>query len=154
MNDFHLAQFNIGRFKTPLDHPEMAEFVALLDPVNALADTAPGFVWRYTTEGANDAIALRPYAGDDQIAINMSVWRSREELWEFVYRSGHLDAVRRRHEWFDVLGEIFQVLWWIPAGHLPTVEEGMERLALLRTLGPTPRAFTFRSPFESGVAVG
>ena len=154
MTDVHLAQFNIGRFRHSLDHPEMAEFVALLDPVNALADSAPGFVWRYTTDGANDAVELRPYEQDDQVAINMSVWRSREELWEFVYRSGHLDALRRRHDWFTGLGEVFQVLWWIPVGHLPSVEEGMERLAVLRANGPTSQAFTFRVPFEPAAAVG
>ncbi len=151
MTDFHLAQFNIGRLKQPLDQPEMAEFLALLDPVNELADVAPGFVWRYTTEGANDAVTLRPYADDDQVAINMSVWRSRDELWDFVYRSGHLDVLRRRPEWFTRLAEVYLVLWWVPAGHRPTVEEGMERLALLRENGPTPQAFTFRSAFDAPV---
>jgi len=148
MTDFHLAQFNIGRFKYPEDHPDIAEFLALLDPVNALADQATGFVWRYTSEGSNNAMAARPYPDDPRMNVNLSVCRSREELWDFVYRSGHLDALRRRQEWFDGLGEIFQVLWWVPAGQLPTLGEAMERLALLRANGPTPQAFTFRTPFE------
>jgi len=152
MSDFHLAQFNVGRFKYPIDSPEMAEFVARLDPINALADEAPGFVWRYTAEGANDATSIRPFADDDQIAINFSVWRSREELWDFVYRSGHLEVLRRRPEWFTRVTDSYLVLWWIPAGHEPTVQEAMERLDTLRADGPTPEAFTFRAPFDAPAA--
>ncbi|WP_018656430.1 DUF3291 domain-containing protein [Actinomadura flavalba] len=155
MPEHHLAQFNVAPLRHPLDDPRMAEFVALVGPVNALADAAPGFVWRLVEDGAADATALRP-AGDDVI-VNFSVWESRDALWEFVYRSGHLDAMRRRREWFAPPAAAHLVLWWIPAGHVPTVAEGMERLTLLREHGPTPRAFTFQTmatPEEAARAGG
>ncbi|MFC7918246.1 DUF3291 domain-containing protein, partial [Streptomyces sp. NPDC057386] len=144
---FHIAQFNLARLLHPLDDPRLASFVELLDPVNAAADAAPGFVWRLTEDGANDAIGLRP-AGEDVI-INMSVWETPRALWDFTYRSGHLDTMRRRREWFERHLEAHLVLWWIPAGHRPTVEEAMERLTDLRQNGPSPRAFTFASVFTA-----
>ncbi|MFD0903768.1 DUF3291 domain-containing protein [Actinomadura sediminis] len=149
----HLAQFNVATLHFPLDDPRMAPFVELLDPVNALADAAPGFVWRLVEDGRPDATGMRP-AGDDVI-VNFSVWESAESLWDFVYKSPHLETMRRRREWFRRHAEAHLVLWWIPAGHVPTVDEAMERLALLRAEGPSPRAFTFASSFtaeEAGLA--
>jgi uncharacterized protein DUF3291 len=143
---WHLAQLNIGRLRAPVDDPALADFVANLDPINALADATPGFVWRLQTEDGN-ATAIRPFPGDDLMAINMSVWESMEALAEYVYRSGHTAFLRRRSEWFERLREVYLVLWWIPAGVLPTVEEALARLDHLRTFGPTPEAFTFRQPF-------
>jgi hypothetical protein len=143
---WHLAQFNIGRLRAPVDDPALADFVANLDPINALADATPGFVWRLQTEDGN-ATAIRPFPGDDLMAINMSVWESMEALAEYVYRSAHTAFLRRRSEWFERLREVYLVLWWIPAGVLPTVEEALARLDHLRTFGPTPEAFTFRQPF-------
>ncbi|MCW2915447.1 MAG: hypothetical protein JWN52_3515 [Actinomycetia bacterium] len=148
MSDFHLAQVNISRMRLPLDHPEMAEFMALLDPINALAEGTPGFVWRLTGGESNDATSIRPFE-DDTIMINFSVWSSRQALWDFVYRSEHLDPLRRRREWFTRVADPYLVLWWIPAGHTPTVAEAIERLDLLRREGPTPHAFTFREAFDA-----
>ncbi|MFF2078405.1 DUF3291 domain-containing protein [Kitasatospora sp. NPDC058162] len=144
MTSHHLAQFNLATLRHPVDDPRIAPFVELVSPVNAAADTAPGFVWRLTADGKDDATALRP-AGEDVI-VNMSVWESREALWEFTYRSGHLEAMRRRREWFERNVEAHLVLWWVPAGHLPDVDEALERLADLRENGPSQRAFTFNSP--------
>ncbi|MBA9006034.1 DUF3291 domain-containing protein [Thermomonospora cellulosilytica] len=145
MTDFHLAQFNIARLKAPLDDPSMTGFLELRDPLNALADGDPGFVWRPVSpvDGADEW----PYGPD--ILINYSVWRSREALWEYAYRSGHLEAMRRRREWFDRVAETYQVLWWIPAGHRPGPDECVDRLELLRREGPTPRAFTFRDHYTA-----
>jgi hypothetical protein len=148
MSDFHLAQFNVSRIRLPLDHPEMSEFVALLDPINALAEATPGFVWRLTDGEVNDATSVRPFE-DDAVIVNFSVWTSRQALWDFAYRSGHLELLRRRREWFTRVAEANAVLWWIPTGHIPAVSEGIERLELLRQEGPTPHAFTFRDPFEA-----
>ncbi|MBD2894680.1 hypothetical protein amrb99_36070 [Actinomadura sp. RB99] len=144
---FHLAQFNVGTLRYPLDDPRTADFVAMLDPVNALADGAPGFVWRLVEEGRADATGMRP-AGEDVI-INYSVWESQEALWDFVYRTAHLETLRRRREWFRRHVEAHMVLWWIPAGYVPTVEEALERLDLLRAQGPSPRAFTFSSSYTA-----
>ncbi|MFB7368337.1 DUF3291 domain-containing protein [Streptomyces sp. NPDC056222] len=146
----HLAQLNVATLRYPLDDPRVAPFVEMLDPVNAAADDAPGFVWRLVEEGAADATALRP-AGEDVI-VNMSVWETQEALWDFAYRSGHLEVMRRRREWFARHVEAHMVLWWVPAGHLPTVGEALERLADLRAHGPSPRAFTFTSAYTAAEA--
>jgi heme-degrading monooxygenase HmoA len=146
MTDHHLAQLNVGRLRRPLDAPESAGFVAGLKPINALADASPGFVWRLTDEGGEDATSLHPN-GDDMI-VNLSVWESREALWDFTYRSDHLEVLRQRREWFVRMTEPFMVLWWVPAGHVPSVEEALGRLARLREKGPGPEAFTFREPYD------
>lgn len=146
----HLAQLNVATLLHPLDDPRIAPFVELLDPVNATADGAPGFVWRLVEDGGADATTLRP-AGENVI-VNMSVWETLEALWDFTYRSGHLEVVRRRRDWFDRHVEAHLVLWWIPAGHVPTVEEALARLAELRAVGPSPRAFTFASSYSAAEA--
>jgi Domain of unknown function (DUF3291) len=146
MGRFHLAQLNIALPREPLDTPLLAEFVAALDPVNASADGAPGFVWRLQTEDG-DATGVHAF-GDDRLLVNMSVWESLAALREFVYSNGpHLAVMRRRREWFERLGELHLVLWWLPAGALPTVADAEERLTLLRAIGPSPEAFTFRRHF-------
>ena|GEM_PF-2175172 len=52
MDDFQLAQINIGRLIAPIDDPLIADFVAGLDPINALAEQSPGFIWRLQSEAA------------------------------------------------------------------------------------------------------
>jgi hypothetical protein len=145
MTRYHLAQINIGRLRAPVSDPTIAEFVAELDRINAIADAAPGFVWRLTGEG-NDATDIRPDADDPLIALNMSVWESPQALGGFVYRSDHQPVMRRRAEWFEKL-ELYMALWWVPVGHIPTPEEGMGKIDALRRLGPTAAAFTFRDIF-------
>jgi hypothetical protein len=140
----HLAQLNVGVPLGPRDDPRMAGFYADIDRINALADGWPGFVWRLVDEAGADATSLRPFGGD--LMVNMSVWSSLEALREYTFRSGHLDVLRRRREWFTPLGEAHHVMWWIPAGHRPTLAEARERLDLLRGAGATAAAFTFRDP--------
>src|SRR5689334_6952274 len=96
---WELAQLNVARLLAPIDDPRTAEFVAALEPVNALADRAPGFVWRLQTE-EGDATAIRVF-DDDMIIVNMSTWTSLDHLTAFVYRSGHTEVMRRRREWFS-----------------------------------------------------
>ena len=143
----HLAQLNIGLPVAPLTEPELAGFMAGLDPVNALADAAPGFVWRLQTEDG-DATSIRPF-DDDRLLVNMSVWTSVETLAAFVYSGPHRTIMARRREWFVPMREAFQVLWWVPEGSVPTVAEALERLAHLRDHGATPFAFGFRDPFPA-----
>lgn len=148
MTQHDLAQVNIGVPVAPLDSAQLAGFVAALEPVNALADAAPGFVWRLQTEDG-DATAVRVF-NDDRLIVNMSVWASMEHLADFVYRNPeHVAVLRRRKEWFEHMAEAHQVLWWVPAGHRPSVAEAEERLTILRQRGPCPDAFTFRSPFPA-----
>jgi Domain of unknown function (DUF3291) len=143
---FHIAQVNIGRIRAPLEDPLMDGFRNQLDVINALADATPGFVWRLQTEQGN-AMGIRPFAGDERMAINMSVWESLEALQQFVYRSAHAAPLRDRRQWFEPIDGPILVLWWIPVGHIPTVAEAIERLELLKQRGPSPDAFTFRKPF-------
>jgi hypothetical protein len=143
---FHLAQVNIALPREPLDTPLLADFMAALAPVNAAAEASPGFVWRLATEDG-DATAVRAF-GDDRLVVNLSVWESLEALRSFVYsQRAHLAVLRRRREWFERLGESSVVLWWVPDGHHPGVEEAEQRLAALRADGPTPAAFSFRQSF-------
>ncbi|HEX9582782.1 MAG TPA: DUF3291 domain-containing protein [Gemmatimonadales bacterium] len=147
MPAYHLAQLNIGRIVAPLESPQLAGFMARLDDINALAEAAPGFVWRFQTEDGN-ATALRPY-GDDRILVNFSVWTSVEALHAFVYRTLHVEVMRQRRQWFEQMDQAFLVLWWVPAGHRPTVEEAVQRLEHLRQRGPSTYAFTFQQRFAS-----
>jgi hypothetical protein len=148
MGDWEIAQVNIALPVAPLTEPELRWFVDALEPVNAVADAAPGFRWRLQTEDG-DATSVRAF-GDDRLIVNMSVWDSIETLGDFVYRDpAHLAVLRRKRESFRRLGKPHTVLWWVPAGHRPTVAEAEERLDHLREHGPTARAFTFRSPFPT-----
>jgi Domain of unknown function (DUF3291) len=143
---WHLAQLNIAHPLAPLDAARMAGFVGGLAEINALADAAPGFVWRLRDEDGPDATSLRPYGPD--IMVNYSVWESVEALRDFAYRGPHLESLRRRREWFDYAGiEAHLVLWWTPAGVIPTLDEARDRLELLTRKGPGPDAFTLRKPF-------
>jgi hypothetical protein len=144
---WNLAQINVGRIREPLDTPLLAGFVAALEPINALADASPGFVWRLVGEG-DDATSLRPYPDDDMMLVNMSVWASLEALTRFVYRSAHTEVMRQRRQWFHQM-DIMLALWWVPAGHIPTVAEGIERLRHLERHGSTAHAFSFRAPFPA-----
>ena len=148
--EFALAQVNIGRLRAPLDSPQLASFMAALDPVNAVADVAPGFVWRLQTEDGN-ATAVRAFewdqAGSAGVIMNMSVWDSVEALAAFVYSEQHRQVLRRRREWFEQMEEAFLALWWVPRGHVPTTGEAEDRIRHLRAHGPTPHAFTLRMHF-------
>ncbi|MFD8691918.1 DUF3291 domain-containing protein [Streptomyces sp. NPDC059651] len=146
MTNFHLAQVNVGRILAPLDSPRLADFVAQLPEINAVADQAPGFVWRMVDDSGSDATNLRPENDDDMLLINCSVWESVEALRNFTYRSEHLKVLARRREWFERLADFHHALWWVPAGHRPSVDEAMNRIALIRDVGEGPEAFTFRAP--------
>jgi hypothetical protein len=134
----YLAQANLSLLRHPPAAPQVAEYVAALDRINDLADRAPGFVWRQRT----------PVSADGRLVLNLSVWRSYLPLHEYTYRSAHGHFVRRRHEWFDRVPQPSTVLWWIPTGTHPTVEEGLTRLRHLRRHGPTPKAFSLRVRFD------
>ena len=145
--NWHLAQLNVALGRYPIDDPGMSDFVAQLDEINALAERSPGFVWRLQSDTGN-ATDIR-VDDDPKLLVNMSVWESAAALKQFVYRSAHQRVVADRRRWFERAETAYQVLWWIPAGHRPTVEEGMARLEQLRTLGPGPEAFDFKTPHEA-----
>ena len=140
----HLAQLNIGRIRYEVDDPRMAGFVDNLASVNAIAERSPGFVWRYTDESGN-ATSTRPYDGDPMMAVNMSVWENVESLEKYVWQTVHKRFYGRRHEWFETMGERYFVMWWVPAGHLPTIQEAIERLEHLKANGPSDYAFAWEN---------
>jgi heme-degrading monooxygenase HmoA len=142
---YHLAQINIARLIAPLDDPKIAEFVAQLEPINALADKAPGFLWRLQSESGNATDIA--YGDDPFIIVNMSVWRSLEALRNFAYTSDHARVFRERAKWFEKMSKPNYCLWWIPAGHFPTVAEGRERLEHYQLNGATPYSFWFTRQF-------
>jgi Domain of unknown function (DUF3291) len=145
---YHLAQLNVGLVRASTDSPELADFMAGIAPVNAIADADPGMVWRLQDGDGPGATALRPRGPD--LMVNMSVWRSLEALRDFVYRNGpHLDFMRRRRDWFHRMTDEYLVLWWVPAGHVPDLDEAFSRLDLLRNNGPSALAFTFREPYAA-----
>jgi hypothetical protein len=143
---WHLAQYNIARMVADLADPRMEDFRTNLVRINTLGDRSPGFVWRHQTE-EGDSTALR-VRGDDRTIINFTVWESVEALFEYTYHGDHVEMFRRRKEWFEHPdGLPYLVMWWIPAGHIPSVEEADARLDHLREHGPTPHAFTFKERF-------
>jgi hypothetical protein len=149
---YQLAHINIARMRGDWEDPVMAEFFARLDAVNAIAEASPGFVWRLQAD--DDAtLALRVF-GDRLILFNVSVWQSVESLRAFSYAGAHLEVLRERQRWFMKPERAYLALWWVPAGHRPTLEEGRDRLQSIDDLGPTAGAFTFQSPFPAPAAAG
>lgn len=146
MSDYHLAQLNIAQMREPLESPLMADFVANLERINGLAESAPGFVWRLQGEDG-DATDIRPLG--DMVLINMSVWQDLESLRQFVFGPAHLEIMRRRREWFERMAEAYLVLWWLPAGELPSLNQAMQRLESLRQHGPSATAFNFSERFPA-----
>lgn len=146
MREYHLAQVNIARMLAPLDNQQMEGFVSRLDEINALADEAPGFIWRLQTPEGN-ATALRVFE-DDMLIVNLSVWEDVEALHEYTYKSAHVELIRDRKQWFSQFEKPHLVLWWVQAGHIPTPDEARAKLEELTSKGPTPAAFTFAKRFS------
>jgi hypothetical protein len=140
----HLAQLNIGRIRYPTDDPRMADFMNNLDLINGLAERSKGFVWRLKDDTGN-ATNFRPFPNDPKMTINFAVWESVETLERFVWQTVHKHFYGRRLEWFDKIEEPHLVMWWIPAGHVPTLEEAKERLEHLAAHGPSDYAFGWES---------
>jgi len=141
----HLAQLNIAKAKVSLEEPLMKDFVDNLDPVNTTAEKSEGFIWRLQDE-SGDATSIHLF-DDPLIITNMSVWADTESLKKFMFMTHHLEFLQRKEEWFDKLSSANQVLWWVPKGHIPSLEEGKSRLLHLEQHGESSYAFTFRSKF-------
>ena len=143
----HLAQLNVATMRAPEGDPQMADFFANIARINTLGEATPGFVWRLRDEDTDNATSLRLF--DEMTIVNLTVWESIDALYQYTYYSDHADIFRRRAEWFHKAAEAMVVLWWIPAGHIPTLEEAKGRLLHLRAHGPTPHAFTFKQRFPA-----
>lgn len=148
--DFQIAQCNVGRALEPLDHPDMVEFVAALEPINAIADTSPGFVWRLQDEdGQSSSYVDIPGNEDPLLLINYSIWEDIDSLLHFVNRTGHVAYLRRRREWFEKIDSPTSVAWWVSAGTIPDVGEAYRRVLHLQEHGPTEEAFPLTKPFPA-----
>ena len=144
---WHIAQLNIARMLGKnIDDPVMAEFVAQLDNINALAEQSKGFVWRLKS-GDGNATSYNPY-GDERIIINFSVWQTAEDLKDFVFKSGHTAVMRDRKKWFENFGQAYYVVWNIPAGYIPPLEEAIKRLECMQQNGSTDYAFDLKNIFN------
>lgn len=152
MTDWHVAQINVGHVLHPVDDPRMAGFTGRLDEINAMADAAPGFVWRLQSDSGNATDIL--VSDDPSFIINMSVWQDIDSLFRFVYRTAHQGVMAGRRQWFARPAGAYQALWWVPAGHVPTPQEGLDRLQALERDGPGPDAFTFKKTFPPPGAAG
>lgn len=146
---FHLAQINISRLVAPIDDPRIAEFVARLDEINELAESSPGFVWRLKDD-SNSAVNIQPF-DDPMIIVNMSVWENMEDFKKFVYRTDHVEVLKKRANWFKKMDKSALAMWWIKPGDFPGPQEGRRRLEYLWERGETPFAFTFRRLFSPEV---
>ena len=148
----HLAQLNIAKAKFAIEAPELSDFVDNLDPVNHTAEASDGFVWRLQDE-AGDATAIQAFE-DPSVIINMSTWTSVDALKNFMFRTHHRDFLRRKKEWFHSLPDDTYVLWWVPVGHIPSIDEALHRLQHLRDNGNSPFAFTFKANFSAAESLG
>jgi Domain of unknown function (DUF3291) len=144
-DEWQLAQINVGRLVAPQGDARVQPFFDALDRVNALADSSPGFVWRLQSESGNATDILT--TSDPLFLVNMSVWSDADALFNFVYRSAHTSVMAQRRQYFEPFEGAYQALWWIAAGHRPSVDEGLSRLWRLDRYGSTPQAFTFKARF-------
>jgi hypothetical protein len=142
----HLAQLNIAEAIAPMDSQVMVDFVGNIERINSLAEKSPGYVWRLTEEGGDNSYSLQLFESEF-IVTNMSVWKDRESLFNFVYNTAHVEIFKRRKEWFSKMPEMHMVLWYVQEGHIPDIEEAKDRLRHLREHGESEHAFTFKGNF-------
>lgn len=146
MSDYRIAQFNIAKMVAPLDDPRMREFAEALEPINTLADSSPGFVWRLQDD-SGDATSIQAFDNPFMLA-NLSVWESVASLRDFTYHTEHLRFLKDKRQWFEPMEPPHLVLWWIEAGHTPKLPEARQKLDLLGRHGPTADAFTLARHFD------
>lgn len=146
MPTYQLAELNIGRMLYSVEDPRFHGFVSRLDEINTLAEQSKGFVWRLkTAEG--DAMSIRAF-DDDKLIINLSVWESIDDLFQYSYYTAHAELLKQRKDWFEHMTKPIMAMWWIPEGHIPTLEEAKEKLELIQSKGPTVEAFSFKHRFD------
>ena len=147
MHSFHIAQVNVALAKANMESIVMQGFVSRLDEINALADRAEGFVWRLQESGGS-ATSIRVF-DDPLLLVNMSVWQSLKALKQYVYKSLHVELIRDREGWFNKVHEAHQALWWVTAGHIPSIQEAKQKLEHIGEHGPSRDAFTFSKPYPA-----
>ena len=134
-----LSELNVGYALYPLDDPRMAGFMDNLDRINTLAERAPGFVWRMKSDSGNATDIAVP--GDAEMISNLSVWEDVASLGAYVFNTVHAQFYNRKERWFVQMERPHFVMWWVADGHIPTLQEAMERLKYLQDNGSTDHAF-------------
>jgi hypothetical protein len=147
---YNLAQVNIAKRLAPMDDPIMQDFINNVERINAIADEAEGFIWRMQDEDKDLGAEIFK---DDTLLINMSVWNDLECLFDYTYKSGHIEVFKRKKEWFSKMKMVHMAFWYIPEGYEPTFQDAKSRLDYLNKYGDTPYAFTFKSKFSPKDAV-
>ncbi len=150
MEAFHLAQINIAKRLAPLDDPIMQDFVNNLDRINALADESEDFIWRLKDEDKD--LGAQVFQ-DDTLLINMSVWKNLEALFNYTYKSGHIEVFKRKKEWFSKIKMMHMAFWYVPKGYEPNFLDAKNRLDYLNKHGETPYAFSFKSKFTASASL-
>ncbi|WP_298346049.1 DUF3291 domain-containing protein [uncultured Algibacter sp.] len=143
---YHLAQVNIAKRLAPMDDPIMQDFINNVEKINAIADEAEGFIWRMQDEDKDLGAEIFQ---DDTLLINMSVWESLVSLFNYTYKSGHIEVFKRKKEWFSKMKMVHMAFWYIPEGYEPTFQDAKQRLDYLNKYGDTPYAFSFKSKFSA-----
>lgn len=136
----HLAELNIARLVADQDDPRVAEFMDNIDRINGLGARMPGFVWIMSGDGSAGNTGTH-IGGDPRFIPNLTVWDSAPRLYDFVFNTLHKRFFDKRAEWFEVLGQPHFVMWWVPEGHEPSLDEALERLEHLRSHGASAMAF-------------
>jgi hypothetical protein len=142
---FHLANVNIAHLVAPIDDPRIDGFVRELDAINAIAESSPGFIWRWAPPAGSPSDSA--FDNDPTVIVNLSVWTTPATLLDFTYHSRHVEIYRQRAQWFRKVDLPTYCLWWIPRGHTPTTHEAHERLMHRRDHGVTKMAFSFPKLF-------
>ncbi len=138
----HLAELNIGRLIAPTDDPRVVEFMENLDRINGLGKRMPGFVWMMEGSGEPGTGNTEHKINDDPQAItNLTVWEDAPSLEKFVWGTVHKQFYERRAEWFELMDKMHFVMWWVPAGHRPDLNEALARLEYLQENGDSDHAF-------------
>lgn len=146
VSKYHLAQLNIADAKADSLSEIMQGFYNRIEEIHELAEKSPGYIWRYQDEEGDD-VAERVF-GNPLMLINLTLWQDIESLRHFVYKTAHKELIQGRKAWFKDMPDMHQVLWWVPEGHIPSVQESKDKLNLLREHGPTKNAFSFAKPFN------
>ncbi len=140
--EYHLAELNVGRLVADVDDPRVTEFMENLDRINGLGKRMPGFVWMMEGSGEpGTGNTDSKIDGDPRYVSNLTVWESAHTLEKFVWGTIHKQFYERRQEWFEVLGAMHFVMWWVPEGHRPTLDEALARLEHLKSHGDSDHAF-------------
>ena len=138
----HLAELNVARLIADKDDPRVKDFMDGLDLVNGLAKRMPGFVWMMESSAApKPGQEESMIEGDPRFLPNISVWEDVQSLEKFVWGTIHKKFYERRAEWFELLDQMHFVMWWVPVGYEPSLDEALAKLKHLDTHGDSEEAF-------------